>query len=263
MNERWFYDSRDGFAAYVAEVRDGYPEHEAWSYRVAKRTFDVVSSLGGLLLLLPLLPFIVVLIKLETPGPVLFRQRRVGRRGAVFDCFKFRSMAVDAEGRKDDLRHLNEATGAAFKIRDDPRITGVGRFLRRSSLDEFPQLLNVLRGDMSIVGPRPQIPGEVADYTPAQARRLLVKPGLTCLWQVSGRSHLDFASGWNWTASTWTPRPAAWTCASCCGPCRRSSSGRAPIERAGLGIDIVAVARVERLVGAPRRPLPGALLPAR
>jgi lipopolysaccharide/colanic/teichoic acid biosynthesis glycosyltransferase len=102
-------------------------------------------------------------------------------------------MAVDAENLKDELRHLNEATGAAFKIKDDPRITGVGRFLRRSSLDEFPQLLNVLRGDMSIVGPRPQIPSEVADYTQLQARRLLVKPGLTCLWQVSGRSQLDFS----------------------------------------------------------------------
>ena len=142
--------------------------------------------------MLPLLPFIVTLIKLETPGPVLFRQARVGRCGRLFPCFKFRSMALDAERRKEDLRHLNEATGAAFKIKDDPRITGVGRFLRRSSLDEFPQLLNVLRGEMSIVGPRPQIPGEVGDYTPLQAQRLLVKPGLTCLWQVSGRSHLDF-----------------------------------------------------------------------
>jgi lipopolysaccharide/colanic/teichoic acid biosynthesis glycosyltransferase len=99
---------------------------------------------------------------------------------------------LDAEAQKASLAHLNEATGSAFKIKDDPRITGVGRFLRRSSLDEFPQLFNVLRGEMSIVGPRPQIPSEVADYTPAQARRLLVRPGLTCLWQVSGRSHLDF-----------------------------------------------------------------------
>ncbi len=145
------------------------------------------------LLLLPLFPFIVALIKLETPGPVFFRQPRVGRRGVVFVCYKFRSMCGDAESRKDQLQHLNEAAGAAFKIKDDPRITGVGRFLRRSSLDEFPQLWNVLRGEMSIVGPRPQIPSEVAEYSPEDALRLLVRPGLTCLWQVSGRSQLDFA----------------------------------------------------------------------
>ncbi len=134
----------------------------------------------------------MVMIKLETPGPVLFRQVRVGERGRLFHCHKFRSMSIDAEDRKDELSHLNEATGAAFKIKDDPRITRVGRFLRRSSLDEFPQLWNVLVGDMSIVGPRPQIPREVAEYTPEQARRLIARPGLTCLWQVSGRSQLDF-----------------------------------------------------------------------
>ncbi len=157
-----------------------------------KRSFDLVASLSGLLLILPLLPFIIMLIKLETPGPIFFKQSRIGYRGRVFNCYKFRSMAIDAEDQKKLMQHLNEATGAAFKIKDDPRITGVGRFLRRSSLDEFPQLFNVFIGDMGIVGPRPQIPPEVKDYTPGQALRLLVKPGLTCLWQVSGRSHLDF-----------------------------------------------------------------------
>ena len=194
MATEWFYGSREGYARYVAPAADDVPSRDPLSFRVVKRGFDVVAALGGLALLLPLFPFIVFLIKLETPGPVFFRQRRVGRHGRVFDCFKFRSMAVDAEARKASLAHLNEATGAAFKIKDDPRITGVGRFLRRSSLDEFPQLLNVLRGDMTIVGPRPQIPSEVADYTPAQALRLMVRPGLTCLWQVSGRSHLDFGA---------------------------------------------------------------------
>jgi lipopolysaccharide/colanic/teichoic acid biosynthesis glycosyltransferase len=190
MAAEWFYGSRAGFEALVGQGwRAG---RGGRAYAVVKRAFDVAAATGGLCLLLPLLPFIVTLIKLETSGPVLFRQRRVGRCGRLFDCYKFRSMAADAEAVKDDLRHLNEATGAAFKIKDDPRITGVGRFLRRSSLDEFPQLLNVLRGDMSIVGPRPQIPSEVAGYSPADAQRLLVKPGLTCLWQVSGRSHLDF-----------------------------------------------------------------------
>jgi lipopolysaccharide/colanic/teichoic acid biosynthesis glycosyltransferase len=193
VNERWFYDSPEGFDAFIASVRDGYPAAESAFYRLAKRCFDVAAALGGLLLLLPLFPFIVALIKLETPGPVFFRQRRVGRRGFVFACYKFRSMCGDAERRKDQLQHLNEATGAAFKIKDDPRITGVGRFLRRSSLDEFPQLWNVLCGHMAVVGPRPQIPSEVAEYSPEDAVRLLVPPGLTCLWQVSGRSHLDFA----------------------------------------------------------------------
>ncbi|MBK8166035.1 MAG: sugar transferase [bacterium] len=190
MAAEWFYGDRGGFEAFVGPVfRVGRGDR---AYRVLKRAFDIAAAAGGLCLLLPLLPFIVALIKLETSGPVLFRQRRVGHCGQLFDCYKFRSMAADAETLKDDLRHLNEATGAAFKIKDDPRITGVGRFLRRSSLDEFPQLLNVLRGDMSIVGPRPQIPSEVAGYSPHDAQRLLVKPGLTCLWQVSGRSHLDF-----------------------------------------------------------------------
>jgi lipopolysaccharide/colanic/teichoic acid biosynthesis glycosyltransferase len=191
MAAEWFYGSRAGFEALVGQgCRTGGGGR---AYAVVKRAFDIAAATGGLCLLLPLLPFIVTLIKVETSGPVLFRQRRVGHCGRLFDCYKFRSMAADAEAVKDDLRHLNEATGAAFKIKDDPRITGVGRFLRRSSLDEFPQLLNVLRGDMSIVGPRPQIPSEVAGYSPADAQRLLVKPGLTCLWQVSGRSHLDFS----------------------------------------------------------------------
>ncbi len=192
MRSENFYGNEQGFDEFIQLVREGYADHRSLSYCVLKRLFDLVGSLSGLLLILPLLPFIVMLIKLETPGPIFFKQQRVGYRGRMFQCYKFRSMAVDAEDQKEHMQHLNEATGAAFKIKDDPRITGVGRFLRRSSLDEFPQLINVLLGDMSIVGPRPQIPPEVRDYTPEQARRLLVKPGLTCLWQVSGRSHLDF-----------------------------------------------------------------------
>ena len=187
-----FYGDSHGFADFITDVRPGFEPSRTFGYLVIKRIFDIAASLFGLLLLLPLFPFIVLLIKIETSGPIFFKQERVGYLGRRFFCFKFRSMAVDAEAKKDEFRHLNEATGAAFKIKDDPRITGVGRFLRRSSLDEFPQLFNVLLGEMSIVGPRPQIPSEVADYTPEQARRLLVKPGLTCLWQVSGRSHLDF-----------------------------------------------------------------------
>lgn len=187
-----FYGTESKFWDFVDQSDPAYVKDEPLGYRLFKRAFDVVAALGGLILILPLFPFVVGLIKLESSGPIFFKQARVGYRGRQFYCYKFRSMSVDAEEQKRALNHLNEATGAAFKIKDDPRITGVGRFLRRSSLDEFPQLFNVLRGDMSVIGPRPQIPSEVHDYTPEQARRLLVTPGLTCLWQVSGRSHLDF-----------------------------------------------------------------------
>jgi lipopolysaccharide/colanic/teichoic acid biosynthesis glycosyltransferase len=192
MTTENFYGSEAGFLEFIRPASGDYHPGPGVFYRFVKRLFDLVASLSGLLLILPLLPFIVTLIKLETPGPVFFKQKRVGHRGRMFHCYKFRSMTIDAEDRKQQMQHLNEATGAAFKIKNDPRITGVGRFLRRSSLDEFPQLFSVFRGEMSIVGPRPQIPSEVKDYTPEQACRLLVKPGLTCLWQVSGRSHLDF-----------------------------------------------------------------------
>jgi lipopolysaccharide/colanic/teichoic acid biosynthesis glycosyltransferase len=159
---------------------------------VVKRLVDLVAALAGLLLFLPLLPFIAALVRLESKGPLFFGQERVGRYGRRFTCYKIRSMVPDAEALKDELEHLNEADGAAFKIRNDPRITRVGRFVRRSSLDEFPQLWNVLTGDMSIVGPRPQIPAEVDDYERPHLARLLVKPGLTCLWQISGRNDVDF-----------------------------------------------------------------------
>jgi lipopolysaccharide/colanic/teichoic acid biosynthesis glycosyltransferase len=192
VSGRWYYGDRAGYEAYIAPVAAEYQRTQPWWSSVLSRALDVTGALIGLTLLLPLFPFIVALIKLESSGPIFFRQERVGRLGRIFVCYKFRSMSSDAEKRKDELQHLNEATGAAFKIKDDPRITGVGRFLRRSSLDEFPQLWNVLRGEMAIVGPRPQIPVEVAEYSPQDALRLLVRPGLTCLWQVSGRSHLDF-----------------------------------------------------------------------
>ena len=187
------FADRGGFRTVLAADPDGPAPADHPVYLLTKRLIDLLGALTGLILVLPLFPFLVLLIKLDTPGPLFFKQRRVGLLGRYFNCYKFRSMVGDAEARKVELQHLNEASGAAFKIEDDPRITGVGTFLRRSSLDEFPQLWNVLCGQMSIVGPRPQIPEEVSQYTPAQARRLLVKPGLTCLWQVSGRSQLDFA----------------------------------------------------------------------
>lgn len=160
--------------------------------RVAKRLFDVVVS--GLLIIFagPLMLALAVLVKLDSRGPVLFRQERVGIEGAHFAMLKFRSMVVDAEDRLADLANLNEGSGVLFKIKNDPRVTRVGGFLRKYSLDELPQLFNIFAGTMSLVGPRPPLPREVAAYEHDVRRRLLVKPGLTGLWQVSGRSNLSW-----------------------------------------------------------------------
>ena len=133
-------------------------------------------------------------VRLSSPGPVIFTQKRVGLGKKEFYMYKFRTMAVDAEQRRAELAALNEMDGPVFKIRDDPRVTRIGKFLRRSSLDELPQLFNVLRGDMSIIGPRPPLPCEAAEYTDYQSLRLIVKPGLTCLWQVrTDRNAVSFA----------------------------------------------------------------------
>ncbi len=160
--------------------------------RVFKRGTDVLGSAFGLLIFSPLLAIIAVAIRLDSPGPVIFSQPRVGRNGKLFRVFKFRTMVKDADQIKDQVRHLNEAQGPMFKIRDDPRITRVGRFLRRTSLDELPQFWNSLLGDMSLVGPRPALPEEVADYADWHRQRLATAPGITGLWQVSGRSDLSF-----------------------------------------------------------------------
>lgn len=158
---------------------------------VLKRGFDILGALVGLILLAPLFLVVAIAIRLDSPGPIIFKQRRVGLNGREFNMYKFRSMAVDAEERKAELLALNEVKdGPIFKMAQDPRVTRVGRFIRRTSIDEFPQLVNVLRGQMSLVGPRPPIPQEVAFYTPEQWQRLTVMPGATGLWQVSGRSDL-------------------------------------------------------------------------
>jgi exopolysaccharide biosynthesis polyprenyl glycosylphosphotransferase len=158
----------------------------------AKRTFDVVVSTVGLLLIWPLLLAVAIAIKLDDRGPVLFRQQRVGLHRQLFTVLKFRTMVLEAENRLAELASRNEADGPLFKLRNDPRITRVGRFLRRYSLDELPQLFNVLKGEMSLVGPRPPLPTEVALYEDWQLDRLEVRPGITGLWQVSGRSELSF-----------------------------------------------------------------------
>jgi exopolysaccharide biosynthesis polyprenyl glycosylphosphotransferase len=162
------------------------------AYVIAKRCFDLAVGSAILVLLAPVVPVVALMIRLDSPGPVFYRQKRVGRSGRPFDFFKFRSMYVDADRRQEELETLNEQEGPIFKIKSDPRITPVGKFLRRSSMDEIPQIFNVLRGEMSVVGPRPQLPAEVARYQPWHRQRLAVKPGITCLWQISGRSHIGF-----------------------------------------------------------------------
>jgi exopolysaccharide biosynthesis polyprenyl glycosylphosphotransferase len=157
-----------------------------------KRLFDIVSSSAGLLVLSPLLLMVALLIKLTSRGPIFFKQQRVGLHGKTFNMLKFRSMVVNAEELKAKLEALNEQTGPVFKIKNDPRITRIGRFIRKYSIDELPQLLNVLRGEMSVVGPRPPLPKEVEKYAAWQRRRLSVRPGLTCIWQVSGRNQISF-----------------------------------------------------------------------
>jgi len=159
---------------------------------LAKRSFDLGVTVIGAIVLSPVLLLIALSVKLTTRGPILFKQERVGYRGRPFKILKFRTMVADAEERLPSVLHMNEATGPLFKIRDDPRITRVGRLLRRLSLDELPQLFNVIRGDMSLVGPRPPLPREVAQYDDWMLARLEVRPGITGLWQTSGRSELPF-----------------------------------------------------------------------
>ena len=162
--------------------------------QLGKRMLDIVGAGSALLIAAPLMGLTALAIRIESRGPVFFSQQRIGLRGTPFRLWKFRSMYIDAEARKAELARRNEMTGGVlFKIRDDPRITRVGRFIRRFSIDELPQLWNVLRGDMALVGPRPALPGEVAQYSLAARRRLSARPGITCIWQVSGRSNIPFA----------------------------------------------------------------------
>lgn len=162
------------------------------AYLVAKRWGDIIVAATLLLVLFIPLSLVALAIFLEDRGPILFSQSRVGRNGKTFRFYKFRSMVRNAEAIKKELMAKNEASGPIFKMRNDPRITRVGRFLRRYSIDEFPQLLNVLRGEMSLVGPRPHLPSEVALYTERQTQRLLVQPGLLCLREACGRSKISF-----------------------------------------------------------------------
>ncbi|KKY00542.1 multidrug MFS transporter [Paraclostridium benzoelyticum] len=162
-------------------------------YYFVKRFIDIILSCIGIIILSPVMIIIAIAIKIEDPkGKVFFKQQRNGKNGKLFEMYKFRSMVYNAENILSDIMKNNEMDGPVFKIKDDPRITKVGRFIRKTSLDELPQLINVIKGDMSLVGPRPPIPREVEQYNEYQMQRLLVKPGLTCIWQVSGRNEIGF-----------------------------------------------------------------------
>lgn len=175
----------DGYVHYLSV------EHKPFQMAI-KRFLDILVSSSTLILLSPLLLVVAALIALTSPGPILFRQERVGLYGRTFEMLKFRSMRVDAEALRSSLTAMNEQAGPVFKIKNDPRVTRIGGVIRKYSIDELPQLVNVLRGDMALVGPRPPLPGEVEKYEAWQRRRLSVRPGLTCVWQVSGRNDISF-----------------------------------------------------------------------
>lgn len=184
----------------VQRITRAEPDHESVLYLRSgalyrtffKRLLDIILASAGLIAAAPLWLAIVIAIKLDSEGPAIFVQQRVGLDGRRFKFYKFRSMHVDAERRLAEIEAHNEVDGPVFKMRRDPRVTRVGAFIRRTSLDEVPQLFNVLKGDMSMVGPRPPLPNEVACYRPLDMVRLSVKPGLTCLWQIRGRSTVGF-----------------------------------------------------------------------
>jgi lipopolysaccharide/colanic/teichoic acid biosynthesis glycosyltransferase len=174
------------------EVETGAEDSSRIGYCFLKRTMDVICSLAGLVVLSPIFMAVAIVIRLESEGDSIFSQERVGKDGKRFKMYKFRSMVANAERLKDTLTEKNEMNGPMFKIKDDPRVTKFGRFIRKTSIDELPQLFNVLKGEMSLVGPRPSLPKEVMEFEDWMMERLDVKPGLTCYWQVCGRSDIGF-----------------------------------------------------------------------
>lgn len=182
--------------------------HSPWTDRAIKRTIDVVGAAVLLLLVSPVLMVAALAVKVDSPGPLLFRQRRTGWQGKEFEVLKLRTMRVGSEKMRNAMAAHNESDGHLFKVRDDPRVTAAGRWLRRYSLDELPQLVNVLKGQMSLVGPRP-LPVEDSAFTGEARQRLLVRPGLTGLWQISGRSNLSWKDALSLDLQyvrTWSPR---------------------------------------------------------
>lgn len=183
-----YFDGKSNNTAINIDYQD-----RRYIYRMCKCVFDFVASLFGLIILSPLFLIVTIAIKIEDPkGPVFYSQIRLGKNQSPFKMYKFRSMIVDADKHLKDLLDENEVDGAMFKMKEDPRVTKVGQFIRKYSIDELPQLVNVLLGNMSLVGPRPPLPREVAEYTGYDKQRLAVKPGCTGLWQVSGRNDVGF-----------------------------------------------------------------------
>lgn len=181
----------------LAEVRSvvdrrGLLDNVSAVYLIVKRAADIFGALLGIILLSPVFLVTALLIKLNSPGRILFIQERNGYKGKIFKMFKFRSMVHDAEKLMDSIESMNEVSGPMFKIKADPRVTSIGKIIRKTSIDELPQLFNILKGDMSIVGPRPPIPREVVKYDAWHDLRLSVKPGLTGIWQISGRNKVGF-----------------------------------------------------------------------
>nr|WP_127837093.1 sugar transferase [Clostridium prolinivorans] len=175
---------------YDVKIKENFEKSQI--YYVIKRTLDILGSFFGIVILSPLMIIIAVLIKIGSPGPVIFSQDRIGQNGKTFKMYKFRSMVQNAEELLNKLKDKNEMSGPMFKIKDDPRITKIGKFIRKTSIDELPQLFNVLKGDMSLVGPRPSLPREVDQFSDYHKQRLIAKPGLTCYWQVMGRNNIGF-----------------------------------------------------------------------
>ena len=176
----------------MINTMNGNVESKSKIYLIAKRITDIVCSLVGLIILSPILLCTAIAIKIDSNGPILFKQDRVGKDEQIFSMYKFRSMVVNAEELKKSLEKENEMSGPMFKMKKDPRITRVGRFIRKTSIDELPQLVNVIKGDMSLVGPRPSLPKEVEQFEPWMKERVTVQPGITCFWQVSGRNNIPF-----------------------------------------------------------------------
>jgi exopolysaccharide biosynthesis polyprenyl glycosylphosphotransferase len=172
------------------EYVDNYKKNKA--YYFLKRTIDICASLLGIILLSPVMIGTVIAIRLNSDGPAFFSQPRVGKDGEIFNMYKFRSMVTNAEKLLNNIKDKNEMSGPMFKMKNDPRVTTVGRFIRRTSIDELPQLFNVLKGEMSLVGPRPNLPKEVSQFNEVHRLKLLAKPGITCYWQVMGRNNIGF-----------------------------------------------------------------------
>jgi len=190
----WKTDFEKYKRPYTLEIKK-----KRYFYFFIKRIFDIIFSLLAIVVMSPLFIIVALIVFIDDPhGSPIFKQKRVGQHGTTFNFYKFRSMCVDAEEQLKDIKHLNEAEGPVFKIKDDPRITKIGHFIRNTSIDELPQLFNVLKGNMSLVGPRPSLPREVVHYDDYQKQRLMTKSGLTCFWQVyPGRHDISFS---NWVA---------------------------------------------------------------